>query len=178
MEAMDDLELLHDYAARNSEPAFAKLVSRRVGFVYSAALRQVGNPGRRGGNHAGGVPHPGPKGGRLPAKTNLTGWLFKTTRFTALAHGRPSNAGSANRRPNAITTSTGRAGPAWEKMAPLLDEALAKLGEKDRQAVLLRYFENQSLAKSAINWAPARTPRANGSAALWKNCTAIFPNAA
>ena len=32
-------------------------------------------------------------------------------------------------------------------MSPLLDEALATLGEKDRQAVLLRFFENKSLAE-------------------------------
>ena len=35
----------------------------------------------------------------------------------------------------------------WEQMEPLLDEALAKLGEKDRQAVLLRFFDNKSLAE-------------------------------
>ena len=33
----------------------------------------------------------------------------------------------------------------WNQMSPLLDEALATLGEKDRQAVLLRFFENKSL---------------------------------
>jgi uncharacterized protein (TIGR03435 family) len=35
----------------------------------------------------------------------------------------------------------------WKQMSPLLDEALASLGEKDRQAMLLRFFENKSLAE-------------------------------
>ena len=35
--------------------------------------------------------------------------------------------------------------PVWEQMAPHLDEALSTLGEKDRGAVLLRFFENKSL---------------------------------
>jgi hypothetical protein len=35
----------------------------------------------------------------------------------------------------------------WNQMSPLLDEALAALGERDRQAVLLRFFENKSLAE-------------------------------
>jgi hypothetical protein len=35
----------------------------------------------------------------------------------------------------------------WEQIAPHLDEAMAKLGGKDRDAVLLRYFENKSLAE-------------------------------
>jgi hypothetical protein len=44
MQAMDDMALLREYAASNSETAFAELVSRRVGFVYSSALRQVRDP--------------------------------------------------------------------------------------------------------------------------------------
>ena len=44
MSEPDDLALLREYAAQNSESAFAELVSRRVDFVYSAALRQVRDP--------------------------------------------------------------------------------------------------------------------------------------
>ena len=35
----------------------------------------------------------------------------------------------------------------WEQMSPLLDEALARLGGAEREAVLLRFFERQSLAE-------------------------------
>ena len=35
--------------------------------------------------------------------------------------------------------------PAWDDLLPVLDEAMHKLGEKDRVAVLLRYFKNKSL---------------------------------
>ena len=40
---MDDMALLREYALRNSEEAFATLVSRHIDLVYSAALRHVGN---------------------------------------------------------------------------------------------------------------------------------------
>jgi hypothetical protein len=33
----------------------------------------------------------------------------------------------------------------WSEIAPVLDEALNRLGEKDRNAVLLRYFDEKSL---------------------------------
>ena len=32
----------------------------------------------------------------------------------------------------------------WEQLAPLLDEAMASLGETDRNALALRYFENKT----------------------------------
>ena len=37
----DDMVLVQAYAAEQSEAAFATLVSRHVGLVYSAALRQL-----------------------------------------------------------------------------------------------------------------------------------------
>jgi hypothetical protein len=36
---------------------------------------------------------------------------------------------------------------AWESLAPVLDQAMDELREKDREAVLLRFFENKSLER-------------------------------
>ena len=33
----------------------------------------------------------------------------------------------------------------WQELAPMLDDAMAHLGETDRNAVVLRFFENKSL---------------------------------
>ncbi len=35
--------------------------------------------------------------------------------------------------------------PDWDQLRPVLDDAMHDLGEKDRLAVLLRYFQNESL---------------------------------
>ena len=82
---MDDMALLREYATSNSEAAFETLVSRRVGFVYSAALRQV-----RDAHLAEEVTQAvfiilAQKAGRISDQTILAGWLFRTTRFAALA---------------------------------------------------------------------------------------------
>ena len=49
----------------------------------------------------------------------------------------------------------------WTHIEPLLDEAMHALDETDRAAVLLRYFENKSCAKSAQPSARPTTPRKN-----------------
>jgi DNA-directed RNA polymerase specialized sigma24 family protein len=74
---------LREYALRNSEAAFATLVSRHIDLVYSAALRQVGNH-----HHAQEVTQAvfvilARKARTLGSGTLLPGCLFRTARLTA-----------------------------------------------------------------------------------------------
>jgi RNA polymerase sigma factor (sigma-70 family) len=149
MQTLDDLGLLREYAASGSEAAFETLVNRRIGFVYSAALRQVRDP-----HLAEEVTQTvfivlARKAGRLPKETALAGWLFNTTRFTALAQMRA--AAKRWRQEQEVQMAgeieSDNTEPLWKQISPLLDEALGTLGEKDRRAVLLRFFENKSLAE-------------------------------
>src|SRR5687768_5237135 len=83
MTTMDDMELLREYVAQESEQAFATLVSRHLDLVYSVALRHTGNP-----DHAQEITQAvfiilARKATGLGAKTVLSGWLFNTTRLTA-----------------------------------------------------------------------------------------------
>jgi uncharacterized protein (TIGR03435 family) len=149
MQDLDDLALLREYAANHSETAFEELVSRRVGFVYSAALRQTRDP-----NLAGEITQAvfiilAQKAGRISDKTILTGWLFKTTRFAALAQMRAAAKLQRQKKEFQMQSEiqSGASDEIWNQMSPLLDEALASLGETDRQAVLLRFFEKKSLAE-------------------------------
>lgn len=149
MQTLDDLGLLREYAASGSETAFETLVNRRIGFVYSAALRQVRDP-----HLAEEVTQTvfivlARKAGSLPKETALAGWLFNTTRFTALAQRRATarrwRQEQEVQMAGEIESDTTE--PLWKQISPLLDEALGTLGEKDRRAVLLRFFENKSLAE-------------------------------
>jgi len=39
---------------------------------------------------------------------------------------------------------------AWRQISPLLDDAMGRLGEKDRNAIVLRFFENKNLAEVGV----------------------------
>jgi RNA polymerase sigma factor (sigma-70 family) len=149
MQLLDDIDLLREYASRNSETAFATLVNRRIGFVYSAALRQVRDPHLAEEVTQSVFILLAQKATQIPGQTVLSGWLFNTTRFIALAQLRAAAKRHQHEQEVQMESEIEAAAPEqlWQQMSPLLDEALSALGEKDRQAVLLRFFENKSLAE-------------------------------
>ena len=44
MQTMDDWKLIQEYARNGSETAFAELAQRHIDWIYSVAIRQVGDP--------------------------------------------------------------------------------------------------------------------------------------
>ena len=142
----DDMRLVREYAARQSESAFAALVSRHTNLVYSAALRQTRDP-----QLAEEVTQVvfiilARKAAALGEKTILTGWLYRTACYvsgSALKRERRRQ----HREQEAFMQSEldAQAGPTWNQLSPLLDEAMLRLGQADRDALVLRYFEGRSL---------------------------------
>src|SRR5437016_5326074 len=84
MPDVDDIALLREYIDRNSEPAFAEIVQRRVNLVYSVALRFTANSEDAQDVTQAVFVILARKAAGLGPKTILTGWLYETTRFTAM----------------------------------------------------------------------------------------------
>lgn len=146
MQPMDDHALLREYTETSSETAFAQLVERHIGFVYSTALRRVGNPSQAEEITQAVLIILARKARTLDTKTVLPSWLYHTTRLTANNLIR-QEARRARRDQEAFmqTLTEGESEGAWANIAPLLERALDRLGSKDREAVLLRFFGNQSM---------------------------------
>lgn len=148
MPEADDNQLLRDFAERQSDDAFAALVTRHINLVHSVALRQTGDPHAAEEITQAVFIILARKAGSLGPKTILPGWLYQTARLAA-ANFRRSQVRRQQREQEAYmqSRSTEAEPEAWRQIAPMLDDALGKLGERDRHAIVLRFFENQSLGE-------------------------------
>jgi len=152
-----DCELLRRYAGTKSEEAFAELVQRHINLVHSAALRQVNGDAHLAQDVAQTVfTDLARKAGSLARREVLTGWLYTSAHFAAAKIVRTENR-RRNREEQFMRESihetapeVGRVTPCapdWEKIHPALDEVMHELKEADREAILLRYFENRPFAE-------------------------------
>jgi RNA polymerase sigma factor (sigma-70 family) len=145
---MDDMLLLSQFAQEGNQEAFGRLVNRHLGWVYAICLR-----GLRDHHLAEDAAQAvfvllARKASRLGSNVALRGWLFKTARFTvADALKRRSReqkrvAAFTQLADNHLTPSEEQA---WEEISPILDEAVACLGSRDRLAIVLRFYEGRTL---------------------------------
>jgi RNA polymerase sigma factor (sigma-70 family) len=140
---MEDWQLITDFVTRNSESAFQQLVDRHLGLVHSAALRQV-----RDTQLAQEVTQAvfillARKARSFSKATVLPGWLFRTTRFVATRALRSEIRRQRREQEAVQMQQTSSSDENWRAIAPLLDEAMARLGEKDRAAMILRFFDEK-----------------------------------
>lgn len=142
------MALVKEFATAHSDRAFAILVERRIGLVHSAALRRVSQPQLAEEVTQAVFILLARKAASLKSDTVLPGWLYRTTGYLA-ADALKMQRRRAFREEQAFMQSTPDApeSPVWKDIAPLLESAMDHLGDHDRNALLLRFFEDKTLAE-------------------------------
>jgi RNA polymerase sigma factor (sigma-70 family) len=144
-----DSSLLQEYSTHRSQDAFTELVSRHSDWVYSAALRMV-----RDRHLAEDVAQAvflvlADKAGKLSA-IPLHRWLFKVTRYASANALRARSRRDKHERFAAMLTSeTQESDPdrMWQDIAPVLDDSISRLRAADRDALILRFYQQKSVAE-------------------------------
>ena len=146
MQPTDDSVLLRQYVENHSDEAFAALVARHINLVYSVALRCVGDSHQAEEVAQAVFILLAKKAAQLRHDKALSSWLFQTTRLTASNFIRGET--RRHRREQEAHMQSVLNDPesdVWPRIAPLLDDAVAGLNEKDRDAIVLRFYEGRSL---------------------------------
>jgi len=147
-----DMDLVREYARDSSEEAFVELVSRHVNLVYSVALHQL-----RDAPLAEEVTQVtfiilARKAGSLGPQTILSAWLCRTAQYTAARALRTERRRQGREQEAYMQSMLNQPEPEtspWPDIAPLLNLAMAGLGEKEHSAIVLRFFEGKDLKQVA-----------------------------
>jgi uncharacterized protein (TIGR03435 family) len=145
------MDLVREFARHNSEMAFALLVQRHINLVYSVALRFTGNTGDAQDVTQAVFIIFARKAAGLPVRTVFTGWLYETTRYTAIRLLRTQARRRTHEQEATMQSTLTESGTdqLWHQLAPHLEDAMSRLAERDRTLLALRFYENKTGAQAA-----------------------------
>ncbi len=143
---LSDGELLRQYNKEGSQAAFTTLVQRHINMVYRTVLRRVGGNAHAADDVTQRVfTALARKAGTLTSRESLAGWLYSSARFAAAEVVRSEQRRRQHEHEahtmnelNAVDSI-----PA-EKFEPFFDEFMEGLPDRDREAVLLHFFEGRT----------------------------------
>jgi RNA polymerase sigma factor (sigma-70 family) len=150
---MSDSDLLQNFASKNDQSAFAELVRRHINLVYATGLHLM-----NGDTHAAEdvvqnvFIDLARKASSLVDHPCLAGWLYACARFTATNTIRRERRRHAREQATDFMHENNEGPENWSKIAPVIDDALQELDERDRAFVLLRFFGQQSFGAIALQF--------------------------
>jgi RNA polymerase sigma factor (sigma-70 family) len=148
----NDGALLRQYSQSGSEEAFGELVRKHLDLVYSTALRTLA-----GDEHlARDVSQTvfidlARKAASLSRRPELAGWLYTSTCFAAAKAVRSERRRQAREQAAELMTEGASVAenPDWDRLRQVLDSSMLELKQTDRQVLLLRFFQRNSLTEMA-----------------------------
>lgn len=144
---IDDRDLLRGYAATHDEGCFRTFVERRIGFVYAVAFRRLGDVHAAQDATQAVFVTLARKAHIVAESPSILGWLHRSTCFESQNLRRTMNRRQSRERHAVTLGHAGGESPTPNLDADtlaVLDDALAELPERDRNAILARYFDAAS----------------------------------
>src|SRR5215510_2369770 len=139
--------LLAEFVKSRSETAFRELVACYLNLVYSTAFRLVGGDAHRAQDVSQSVfEHLARKAHTLKSDSALGGWLHRDTCHVAATVMRSERRRRQRELQAAIMNSiTDHSEANLAALTPILDDAINQLGDSDRTAIVLRFYEQRDL---------------------------------
>jgi RNA polymerase sigma factor (sigma-70 family) len=155
-ETISDQQLLREFALTQSQRAFRALVERHQSMVFGTARRRMNNDQAAADVAQNVFLALARKAAWLSARTNVGGWLYKSTLMEAARRQRDEmRRGNRERLYAEEMTIRGTSdddtdAPRAADLMPLLDDALSGLSSADREAIMLRFFRGLSLRDTGL----------------------------
>ncbi len=144
-----DPELLAGWLEHRREAAFREIVARYAGLVHATARRTCGDESMAAEVSQLTFITLARKARQLASCASLGGWLHRTALLHSKNLLRRTQRENRKRQLLAMETHSHSAGDTWRDIQPVLDKALAALTEKDREALLLRFYRALSVQEVA-----------------------------
>jgi RNA polymerase sigma factor (sigma-70 family) len=148
---MNDWQLIQEWVDQRSESAFSQLVDRHIGFVHACARRQLNNSESAKEVTQSVFILLSEKAGSFREGIILPSWLFRTTRFLAARMLRSENRRKSHETKAASMNSASDyhsqtdMDDLWIRMEPHMDSALGSLPPGERDAIILRFFQQKAM---------------------------------
>jgi RNA polymerase sigma factor (sigma-70 family) len=147
---MTDRELLLSYAREGSQDAFAELVKRHTPVVYGSCRRILGDAHAAEDALQAAFIVLMRKAGSLRDNVILADWLFRTARNCALNLKRGMRRQARREQEASMAQESAlKTDVSWQDVRPVLDNALAVLPARQRQAAVLHYYYGLSQSEIA-----------------------------
>jgi len=149
-----DIELLRAYECNRDEAAFGALAARHVDMIFAVSLRRSGN-GQLAEEATQNVLIALSKSARKfnAPESNLTAWLHTSTKFEIAKLQRRES--RIKHREQAYATENMKTSlqdddKTFQRLLPVLDQAIDSLRAPDREVIVRRYLEGQDYRKIGV----------------------------
>ncbi|MGD0389037.1 MAG: sigma-70 family RNA polymerase sigma factor [Tepidisphaeraceae bacterium] len=145
----EDRRLLREFVEMRSQTAFESLVRRHADMVYAVARRGIDDAHLAEDVTQAVFLLLARKADQLGERVVIAGWLFQVARL-ATADARKKLSRQRRRQAAIMIGATHKSAQHdfdpmdWERISPVLNDAVARLNGADRAVVVLRFFEDRN----------------------------------